>query len=364
LDQTVKLWDVQTGREILTLRDHRGAVRTVAFSPDGHRLVSSSGDRTVRVWDATPTAGEPDPGCLTLRGHTADVNIVAFHPRDPGVLASGGADSTVRVWDAHNGIQLQILSAHAPMVEALAFSPDGGRFAWAAHDRTVRVWATTTWQEIPHSPLSTQGDVRSLEFGPDGRLLAAGCYAKHPLTIWEAASGKLLRELPNNWVITSLAFSPEGKRLAAANSDATVRIWDVGTGVEIVSPPLKHGGGVNSVAFSPDGRRLASGSMDRTVRVWDTASWKRVFWYSEPGAVKSVAFSPDGQRLAWGSTDAPVKVFDEATDELHTLRGHTSGVHSVAFSPDGRRLASASADGTVKVWEAPPVVQQPRSSSR
>jgi WD40 repeat protein len=369
-DETVKLWDVATGQEALTLRGHLGGVRSVAFSPDGHRLVSASADRTVRVWDATPPEGEPDPGCLTLRGHTRDVNTVAFHPQNPHLLASASADGFIRLWDARSGKGLHILHVHAGGVAGLAFSPDGKRLAFGggrSGDRgwTARVWDTTTWQDIPPSPLATENTVRSVAFSPDGRLLAVGCWAKAPVTIWEAVSGKPILKLPNPWVTCSLAFHPDSRLLAAANNDGTVRVWDVTTGKEVARPPLRHGAAATSVAFRPDGKRLASGSWDATVKVWDTTTWKPFLVLPNPtGRVNAVAFSPDGKRLAWGSTDSTVKVWDDTREKFHTLRGHTGWVNSVAFSPDGQQIASASANGTVKIWKAPPLAEPPGREAR
>ena len=130
-------------------------------------------------------------------------------------------------------------------------------------------------------------------------------------------------------------------------------MWDAETGQETLT--LKgHTSAVISVAFSPDGKRLASGSDDRTVKVWDAATGQETLTLKgHTGSVRSVAFSPDGKRLASASDDRTVKVWDAATgQETLTLKGHTGGVMSVAFSPDGKRLASASDDRTVKVWDA------------
>jgi WD40 repeat protein/serine/threonine protein kinase len=353
-DVTIKLWDVQTGQEVLTLRGgHSGGIFWVAFSPDGHRLVSASADRTVRVWEATPARGEPDQGCLTLRGHAGEVNTVAFHPKDPRLLASAGRDGTIRLWDAGSGELLRTLNAHPGNVAGLAFSPDGQRLASAGRDMRLRVWDATKWQEVPPWPRDINSG-GSVAFSPDGRLLASARYAQKSLRIWDAATGQVKLELPNPWVTASVAFSPDGRHLASANYDGTVRVWDVKTRKEVVRSPLRHGGFATSVAFSRDGRRLASGSRDETVKVWDTTTWEPRLVLSDPtGRVQSVAFSPDGRCLAWGSTDSTVKVWDEAGARIHTLRGHTGWVNSVAFSRDGVQIASASADGTVRIWKAP-----------
>jgi WD40 repeat protein/serine/threonine protein kinase len=362
VDRTIKLWDVETGREAITLRGHSDSVRDVAFRSDGHQLVSASHDRTVRVWDATPSEGTLDPGCLTLRGHRAGVNAVAFHPKDRRLVTSAGTDGTVRLWDVGNGEQIRTLNGRADIVRGPAFSPDGQRLAAAGggtqkSKKGVTVWDTTTWQEVPPSPLATSGGLHTVAFSLDGRLLAAAGYdPSFPVVVWDLAAGAQSRSLHGHTsVVFQVAFSPDGLRIAAASHDGTVRVWDVTTGKEVVRPPLRHAAGVTGVAFSSDGGRLATASLDGTVRVWDTTSWRPLLVVRDATVgVWCVAFSPDGRRLAWGSTDATVKVGDAATGEvLQTSRGHTGWVQSVAFSPDGSQVASASADGTVKVWETP-----------
>jgi hypothetical protein len=151
-------------------------------------------------------------------------------------------------------------------------------------------------------------------------------------------------------LVSSVAFHPDGGRIASGSEDKMVRVWDARTGKELLTL-TGHGDPVRGVAFSPDGGRIASGSDDKTVKVWDTGTGQEALTLmGHAGGITSVAFSPDGMRLASGSLDKTVKVWDARTGkELLTLTGHAGGVTSVAFSPDGGRIASGS-EWAIKVF--------------
>jgi WD40 repeat protein len=251
-----------------------------------------------------------------------------------------------RAWDdADMVLLLDLLRQHRP-------GTGGG-------DPDLRGWEWYYLWRLCHSePLTLRGHtdaVSSVCFSPDGRRLASASHDR-TVKVWEAQTGQevlSLQGLPG-WV-TGVCFSPDGRRLASASPDRTVKVWEAQTGQEQLT--LKgHTKEVLSVCFSPDGRRLASAAGERDqgeVKVWDAQTGQeQLTLRGHTTAVLDVCFSPDGRRLASADGDG-VKVWDAVTGrEQRTLRGHTDLVLSVCFSPDGRRLASASADRTVKVWEA------------
>ena len=345
-DGTARVWDAVTGEPVTGPLEHGGNVVSVAFSPDGDRVLTGSWDGTARVWDAV--TGEPVTGPLE---HGGNVVSVAFSPDGARVL-TGSSDETARVWDAVTGEPVTGPLEHGGNVVSVAFSPDGDRVLTGSWDGTARVWDAVTGEPVT-GPLEHGGNVVSVAFSPDGARVLTGSSDK-TARVWDAVTGEpVTGPLEHGGNVVSVAFSPDGARVLTGSSDETALVWDAVTG-EPVTGPLEHGGNVVSVAFSPDGARVLTGSSDETARVWDAVTGEPVAGPLEHGGnVVSVAFSPDGARVLTGSSDETARVWDAVTGEPVTgLFEHGGNVVSVAFSPDGARVLTGSSDETARVWDA------------
>ena len=211
------------------------------------------------------------------------------------------------------------------------------------------------WNRLCQAELTSlqghQGDVHAVAISSDGKRIASAS-ADKSVKIWDTASGQQLQTLEgHDYPVFSVAFSPAGDRLVSASMDTSIIVWDVATGKQL-HRLLGHRGYVMSVAFSPDAKHVLSGG-GSTVKLWDAESGQeRQSFSGHTGLVHSVAITADGKQLASGSSDGAVKVWDAETGNLsRTLNGHSGIVHSVAFAVTGTELLSAGADGTIRVWD-------------
>src|SRR6266851_4670662 len=334
LDGTVRLWDASSQQPLATLHGRAGAaIWGVALSGDGRLLAGGGDDGTVLLWDAS--SQQP---LATLHGHTGVVFGVALS-RDGGLLASGGVDGAVKLWEAGSGQPLTTMQSHTGAVWSVALSDDprsvedfpssapdsagrGGRLlASGGVDGTVRLWEAGSGQLLAALHGHT-GATRVVAFSRDGRLLASGG-DDGTVQLYDAGTGRPVASLRGHTGgIRGVALSADGHLLASGGDDSLVRLWEASTGRPLAALQ-GHTGIVYGVALSADGRLLASGGADGTVRLWDAGSGACLHTLrGHTDMVWGVALSGDGQLAASGGADGTVRLWDVRDGAcLHTLRG-------------------------------------------
>jgi WD40 repeat protein len=341
-------------REKLDLLGHTGEVTSVAFSPDGKRVVTGSFDHTARVWDLS---GGP-PAATVLGGDGGRVWSVAFGP-DGKRVATGSDDGMARVWDLSEPTRPPTrLKGHGGIVNSVAFSPDGMRVAIGSGDPTALVWDLSEPTHAPTRLEGHQGGVWSVAFSPDGKRVVTGS-ADHTALVWDLSRATPAPAAPplkgHDGAIRSVAFSSDGMRVVTGSYDNTARVWDLSGATPTATVLPGHRGTVTSAAFSPDGMRVVTGSADHTARVWDLSGPcpAATVLAGHRGWVNSVAFSPDGERLVTGSSDSTARLWDwpGPTHAATKLDAHLDEFGSVAFSPDGKRLVTGSSYGVARMWD-------------
>ena len=296
------------------LPGHKGSVLCVAFTKDGKTLVSSSRDRTIKIWDVA--SGELKQ---TLTNHTADVYIVAFS-NDGSMMASGSVDKSIILWDAATLKPIRTLEGHTAAVRDLAFSPDDKTLASGAEDKTFRLWDVATGA-LKVTRTEHTGGVKGVVYYPDGNTIATAA-TDGTLRLWDAHTGepkKVLKGHTNGCEFCAL--SPNAKQLFSGTGNIGELIfWNAQTGeIEKVLPKAHgndHGAEIDCGRYSPDGKWAVSGSKDRTDKFWNPKTFELLHTISDnPGRTESMTFSPDGKTLVtgFGGTDFTIKLWDLST---------------------------------------------------
>jgi WD40 repeat protein len=392
-DQTLRLWDATTGRELvrITLPDPVSADHPPrpALSPDGRTLAATGPGGAVQLWRAAD--GRPLRRLLTPAG--ARLTVLAFAP-DREVLAAGDESGAVHRWEVASGRLLPAAADGQTAAGPLAVSPDGRSLAVAWRDGSIGLYDLPVLRDRPSAPelrrlAGLSAAAAALAWSADGRLVAAGDRGG-ALMAWAAATGEAVRrEQAGSHPVSALAFAGRGRLLVSGGPSRAVRMLDLaagGWGTNLPSGGLlavSADGRLAAVAvgegqvqlcetaggrqrlcltevpageaavFAPDGRSLFLGGADGAVRRWDLLSGRpAASWAGHGGAVTGLAVSRDGRALASASADGTLRLWDVEQGRLvRVLRGHHGGVRQVAFAGDGRTLASSGEDGSVLVWD-------------
>ena len=352
----IHMWNLHTGKHLSRLPTQSERILTLACSPDGRLLASGGMDAVIRLWDT-------EQGTLLreLPGHSDWVCALAFAPgADASLIASGSVDQAVKVWDAQTGTCLRTLEGHTNTVIGLAWSPDGHdghdahdapTLASASHDTTIRLWDSQSWQ-CRNILQGHHGGVMSVDFLPGGDRLLSGSVDR-TIRTWDVQSGQNVRTMQGYaFALYALAWSPDGHFLLSGSSEATITRWNMTsrTPVQVLRGHSQH---VYAVAWSRAGNRIASGSTDQTVRLWDaqTGACTHIL-QGHTKMVYCVDWSPDGRFLASGSNDGSVRIWEMQQDTNRIGSEHAVPIDDVVWSPDGTLIASGGEDGLVLVWRA------------
>jgi WD40 repeat protein len=358
-DGTIRIWDPE--QQDFVYGGLMGST-LAAWNADGTRIATAGGDGEdgrLIIWDATSVSDKvlhfidahpPAPGLTKSLG--GGVLSLAWSPDGTRILTTG-RDGKAIVWDAASAQKLLELDRRAGPVNSAAWSPDGMRIATAGDnpDHTVRLWSSQG-EPAKLPPLQAAGTIFMVAWDPSGTRIVTASTGRAPFAqIWDADTGKHIDLVGHHDFVWLAAWSPDGKRVLTASNDSTAGIWDAATGQLIKT--LQHTQAVHYAAWSPDGARVATVSEDTDARIWDPASDSPdplVVLEGHGAEARYVSWSADGKYVVTAANDDTARVWDAATGaEVSVLSGHTDAVLSADFNKAGSRVLTAAHDGSVRV---------------
>ncbi len=352
---TPRVWNIETGEKLLELHGHNQPVMSIAFSADGNQIYTGGNDASIAIWDARTGIR-----LARLFGHSDAVNSIEFRPVEKNSANSSSAgtkqfttissDKTIRIWDAATGLEFQDSVGRAPHSYGFCLSNDGGLLATGGKEGSVSIWNAHSGELIRN--FAALGNfINSADFSPDGKHLVV-CSWNNTLKVLDAETGKEIFVLETMTAGSpSCVFSPDGKYFAAGSGDKQAYIWN-SKNSKIVRK-LGHEASLTYVAFSPDSRYFACAVGNGEVVLWSTKDWTKIRSIQEGGIVHCLDFSPDGKEIVTAGRNNVAKIWDiESGQPKLALEENDNLIWSVAYSPKGDRIATGSADNSIRIWDA------------
>lgn len=363
----VEVWDVATGEDKAILIGHPWRVNSIAYSPDGETIATTTGwhrNNTVRLWDT-----QTGQNIFTSKMQMPRDTFVIFSP-DGTTYAAAAADNTVHLWDGKTGKHKITLTGHTKQVSCAAYSPDSQTLATGSYDGTIRLWGVTTGNHKT-TLTSDKESVTSIGYAPDGNTIVCGT-GNGDVQLWNTQTMKLKSTFTGHTKRTkSVIYSPDGNIIATASSDGTVRLWDAATGQsKAILTGYTH---INTAAYSPDSKTIVTGNQAGKVHFWNvsTGALKNTFT-GDRGIIFDITYAPDGKTIAVVSSyNDRVLLRDAKTGKHKTtlehfglidtifliLQNREYDINSIAYSPDGKTIVTGGdyytvEKGTVYLWDA------------
>ncbi|RUT09879.1 hypothetical protein DSM106972_003740 [Dulcicalothrix desertica PCC 7102] len=343
-DNTLKVWNLETGEVIFNLLGHTAPVTAVAVTFDGRRVISGSYDKTLKVWDLE--TGEEK---LTFDGHRSRISSIRISRKSQQVV-SAEEDKIINVWNLENGEKQFNLNGHRSLVNTLAITSNDKLVISGSSDGIIKVWNLETGQ-VEFTFKRHNSEIRTLFISFDDKEVISAS-SNNNLRHWSLETGEqLFSSSKNNDWVSTVAITPNMSTVISGLLDNTLKIWDIETGKTIFSTS-SHGGSINALVVTPDGKRFISASSDHTIKVWNLEIFKHpISKNAHNDSINAVAIIPNSKQVISASSDTTLKVWNvETGKEDFTFFEHAYAVNAVVVTPDGKQAISASSDNTIKRW--------------